>query len=161
VLPTLEQQLADGQLRVVALFDKVRTRIVDEEEIRLFDPSGDTFFNMNTPHDYEEALRRWNGSPGSPEEPIRCTVELYGVARLVAQTREVSLLLPAGATIADALAALVDRLPVLAQGIVGADGTTLADGYACNVNGLDFVRDARTLIRDGDNIAIVSADAGG
>jgi molybdopterin converting factor small subunit len=158
VLPTLEQQLADGQLRVVALFDKVRTRIVDEEEIRLFDPSGDTFFNMNTPNDYEEALRRWNGSP---KERIRCTVELYGVARLVAQTREVSLLLPSGATIADALAALVDRLPVLAQGIVAADGTTLADGYACNVNGLDFVRDARTLIRNGDNIAIVSADAGG
>jgi molybdopterin-guanine dinucleotide biosynthesis protein A len=60
VVPLLEQQLARGELRPIYLFDNVRTRRVDEEEIRLFDPDGLSFFNMNTPEDYSEALKRWS-----------------------------------------------------------------------------------------------------
>jgi molybdopterin-guanine dinucleotide biosynthesis protein A len=59
VLPHLEHQLAQGELRPVYLFDRVRTRSVEEDEIRRFDPAGESFFNMNTPEDYAEALRRW------------------------------------------------------------------------------------------------------
>jgi molybdopterin-guanine dinucleotide biosynthesis protein A len=59
VLPLLEGQLARGELRPVYLFDNVRTRRIDEEEIRRFDPEGSSFFNMNTPDDYAEALERW------------------------------------------------------------------------------------------------------
>jgi molybdopterin-guanine dinucleotide biosynthesis protein A len=59
VRPHLEAQLARGELRPVRLFDTVRTRRVDEEEIRRFDPEGASFFNMNTPDDYAEALKRW------------------------------------------------------------------------------------------------------
>jgi molybdopterin-guanine dinucleotide biosynthesis protein A len=59
VLPLLQAQLARGELRPVTLFDKVRTRRVDEEEIRRFDPDGASFFNMNTPEDYALALQRW------------------------------------------------------------------------------------------------------
>jgi molybdopterin-guanine dinucleotide biosynthesis protein A len=60
VLPLLEEQLARGELRPVYLFEKVRTRRVDEDEIRRFDPDGSSFFNMNTPEDYAEALKRWS-----------------------------------------------------------------------------------------------------
>jgi molybdopterin-guanine dinucleotide biosynthesis protein A len=63
VLPLLEGQLARGELRPVFLFDKVRTRRIDEDEVRLFDPEGWSFFNMNTPEDYSEALKRWSGAP--------------------------------------------------------------------------------------------------
>jgi molybdopterin-guanine dinucleotide biosynthesis protein A len=49
VLPLLEEQLARGELRPVFLFDRVRTRTIGEEEIRRFDPDGESFFNMNTP----------------------------------------------------------------------------------------------------------------
>ena len=59
VLPHLERQLANGELRPVYLFDKVRTRMVEPDEIRRFDPEGDSFFNMNTPEDYAEAVKRW------------------------------------------------------------------------------------------------------
>jgi len=59
VLPLLEQQLARGELRPIFLFNKVRTCTIAEEEIRRFDPDGSSFFNMNTPEDYAEALRRW------------------------------------------------------------------------------------------------------
>lgn len=58
VIPLLEAQLAAGRLRLGDLLDSARTRTVDEEEIRRFDPEGASFFNMNTPEDYEEALRR-------------------------------------------------------------------------------------------------------
>jgi molybdopterin-guanine dinucleotide biosynthesis protein A len=64
VLPLLAEQLARGELRPIQLFDRVRTRRIDEEEIRRFDPDGMSFFNMNTPEDYAEALRRWR-----PPEP--------------------------------------------------------------------------------------------
>jgi molybdenum cofactor guanylyltransferase len=59
VLPILGVQLERGDLRPVNLFDKVRTRRVDEDEIRRFDPDGSSFFNMNTPDDYAEAQRLW------------------------------------------------------------------------------------------------------
>lgn len=59
VLPLLKEQLDREELRPVYLFDKVRTRKIGEDEIRCFDPQGLSFFNMNTPDDYERALQRW------------------------------------------------------------------------------------------------------
>ena len=62
VLPLLEAQLERGEMRPVQLFDRVRTLRVAEDEIRRFDPEGTSFFNMNAPEDYAEALRRWSRS---------------------------------------------------------------------------------------------------
>lgn len=160
VLPLLAAQLERGELRPVYLFDKARTRRVEEEEIRRFDPDGESFFNMNMPADYDEALKRWRAAP-PPTPGVNCTIELFGVARLLAQTREVPLTLPAEATLGQMLAALVERLPVLAGTVIAGDQGRLVDGYACNVNGLDFVRQPGARIYPGDNIAIMSADAGG
>jgi molybdenum cofactor guanylyltransferase len=165
VLPLLENQLARGELRPVYLFEKVRTRRVDEEEIRLFDPEGLSFFNMNTPEDYAEALTRWNDIHerwGSlPIGSVQCTVELFGVARLLAHTGEITLALPPEATFAQVFAALAEQLPMLVGRVVSRDGTSLVDGYACNVNGLQFIRDTTARVNPGDNIVILSADAGG
>jgi molybdopterin-guanine dinucleotide biosynthesis protein A len=164
VVPLLEQQLARGELRPIYLFDKVRTRRVDEEEIRLFDPEGLSFFNMNTPEDYSEALKRWSDvTERTPRSggSIQCTVELFGVARLLARTGEISLTLPVEATYSHVFAALADRLPMLIGPVVSPDRTSLVDGQACNVNGLQFVRSATTKVNPGDTIMILSADAGG
>jgi molybdopterin converting factor small subunit len=157
----LAGQLARGELRPVHLFDKVRLRRIDEDEIRRFDPEGSSFFNMNTPEDYAEALKRWGQLTQRRADSIHCTVELFGVARLLARTREVSLSLPAGATIADAFAALAEELPALVGQVISPDRTRLVDGYACNVNGLTFVRSAADAVNPGDSIVILSADAGG
>ncbi len=62
VLPLLDQRLANGELRMVDLFDNVRARVVDEHEISRFDPQGLSFFNMNTPEDYADALKRWSSN---------------------------------------------------------------------------------------------------
>jgi molybdopterin-guanine dinucleotide biosynthesis protein A len=163
VLPRLEHQLAQGELRPVSLFDKVRTRSVEEDEIRRFDPAGESFFNMNTPEDYAEALRRWPAAAGrqGPPSPITCTVELLGVARLLAGTREIDVILPSGATLGHVFGALADQLPVLTGRVLDAGGSGLVDGYACNVNGLDFVRSTAARVATGDRIVILSADAGG
>jgi molybdopterin-guanine dinucleotide biosynthesis protein A len=165
VSPLLAEQLARGELRPVYLFDRVRTRRIDEEEIRRFDPDGSSFFNMNTPEDYAEARRRWSRArrpPGpDPNASIQCTVELFGAARFLAHTREVSLTLPAGATFSQVYAALAAKLPVLVGKVIDPDRARLFDGFACNVNGLDFIRTPTATVNPGDNIVILSADAGG
>jgi molybdopterin-guanine dinucleotide biosynthesis protein A len=161
VLPILEEQLARGDLRPVSLFTRVRTREISEEEVRRVDPDGTSFFNMNTPADYEEARRRWQHIRSGSSQSVDCTVELFGVARLLTGMREIELALQPGATIGDVFEALADKLPSLSGRVISADGTRLIDGYACNVNGLEFVRSADAPVKPGDNIAIMSADAGG
>jgi molybdopterin converting factor small subunit len=165
VLPLLEEQLVRGELRPIYLFEKVRTLRVDEDEIRRFDPDGSSFFNMNTPEDYAEALKRWSDLPPRRDsewnDSICCTVELFGAARLTARTREVTLVLPSGATFSQLFAALAEELPILVGRVISPDGSRLMSGYACNVNGLEFVRTPTATVHAGDDIAILSADAGG
>jgi molybdenum cofactor guanylyltransferase len=165
VLPLLKEQLDRGQLRPVYLFDKVRTCRIGEDEIRRFDPEGLSFLNMNTPDDYERALRRWSELNTSVRqtvnEPISCTVELFGMARLLAKTNTVALMLPQEATLSQLFSALAERLPILVGRVVSPEKNDLISGCACNVNGLEFVRNPTTKIRTGDKILILSADAGG
>lgn len=163
LVPLLERQIAQGELRPVSLFERVRTCYVDEEEIRPFDPAGESFFNMNHPEDYREALRRWQeGSRrGAALDGVPCTVELFGVAQLLARTRELSFVLPPGATLADLLRILAGRVPALAGTVITPAGDGLVEGYACNVNGLHFLRRSDARVSPGDNVAILSADAGG
>ncbi len=69
VLPFLKEQLDRGELRPVYLFDKVRTHKINEDEIRHFDPKGLSFLNMNTPEDYQEALKHWGKRHRFCDEP--------------------------------------------------------------------------------------------
>jgi molybdenum cofactor guanylyltransferase len=168
VAPLLKEQLGRGELRPISLYDRVRTRKVDEQEIRRFDPEGLSFFNMNAPDDYAHALMLWqreksreNSMESSEDAPLSCTVELFGVARLLAKTRLISLSLPQNATLAHVLSAVAQRLPVLVGPVINPDATGLLPGFACNINGIDFVRDRETKIRQHDKIFILSADAGG
>jgi molybdopterin-guanine dinucleotide biosynthesis protein A/molybdopterin converting factor small subunit len=165
VLPHLQSQLAQGDLRPIHLFDKVPTLRIGEPEIRELDPGGWSFFNMNTPEDYTAALARWRelhaGPAGGPGDAVLCTMELFGLPQMLAGTREVQLTLAAGATLADAFAGLAARVPALAGRVIRSDRRGLVDGYACNVNGVEFVRDASVRIRSGDSIILLAADAGG
>jgi molybdopterin-guanine dinucleotide biosynthesis protein A len=160
----LHAQLQRGELRPIFLFDKVRTRKIEEEEIRRFDPEGLSFLNMTTPEDYEAALQRWrqlHRTNVTEDQSIVCTVELFGVARLRAKTKAVTLELPRNADLVKVFFALADRLPTLVGSVIAPDRESLVAGQACNVNGRDFIRDSTTKIHSGDRIFIVSADAGG
>jgi molybdopterin-guanine dinucleotide biosynthesis protein A/molybdopterin converting factor small subunit len=166
VLPLLKDQLDRGELRPVFLYDKVRTHKIGEEEIRRFDPEGLSFLNMNTPTDYALALKRWQEVRQRTEtetasSPVSVTVELFGVPRLLAKTKAVSLSLPQEATLSQVFSALAERLPILVGRVISSDGGNLFSGYACNVNGLEFVRSPSAKVNPGDRIFILSADAGG
>ena len=56
VLPHVEELLAQDRLRPVFLFDAVRTRRVRPEQMTS-DPDLRTLRNLNTPDDYQQALR--------------------------------------------------------------------------------------------------------
>jgi molybdopterin-guanine dinucleotide biosynthesis protein A len=154
VLPLLKDQLERGELRPIFLYDKVRTRKIPEQEIRCLDSEGLSLLNMNSPAEYEAALQLWN-----KRNSISVSVELFGVARLLAKTQFVSLDLAQEATLAQVFSALADKLPVLVGRVINSDG--LVSGYTCNINGLDFVRTPNTKLSSGDKIFILSADAGG
>jgi molybdenum cofactor guanylyltransferase len=163
VLPLLKEQLERGELRPVYLFDKVRACKIGADEIRCFDPEGLSFLNMNTPHDYERALQRWSALNGNQaaNDRVLCTVELFGMARVLAKTKTISLALPQEATLFHLFSALAERMPVLVGRVISSEKNQLVSGCACNVNGLEFVRNPTAKIRTGDKILILSADAGG
>ena len=102
-------------------------------------------------------------SPRDPaqEVPISCTVELFGVARLLAKTQAVFLSLPHEATLSDVYSALAERLPILVGRVIAPDWGSLSAGYACNINGLDFAHDPDVKVKPGDRVLILSSDAGG
>ncbi len=161
VAPLLKEQLERGELRPISLYKKVRTREVREDEIRRFDPEGLSFLNMNTPDDYESALRHWQERHSVSNPGLTCTVELFGLARLLGKTSEVSLVLPEEATLSHVFSALAERLPTLVGPVVTPERNRLTSGNACNINGKDFVRDPGIKVHPGDSILILSADAGG
>lgn len=55
-LPVIDQMLAEGELRVHALYERICARIVEPEEWQSLDPQGLSFFNINTPEDLEKAI---------------------------------------------------------------------------------------------------------
>jgi molybdenum cofactor guanylyltransferase len=56
VLPAIEGLLTADRLRPVFLVDAVKTRVVEEIEMRAVDPGLDTLRSLNYPEDYERAL---------------------------------------------------------------------------------------------------------
>ncbi|MGH7304097.1 MAG: MoaD/ThiS family protein [Candidatus Rokuibacteriota bacterium] len=88
-------------------------------------------------------------------------MELFGMARLLAKTRMVDLELARPATLGGIFSSLAEKLPNLVGRVIDQSKGSLIGACACNVNGLEFVRDPAAEIRSGDRILILSADAGG
>ena len=55
-LPAIEARLKAGQRRVISFYSEVRVRVVEPYEIGIFDPEGRSFFNANTPEDWQRLL---------------------------------------------------------------------------------------------------------
>jgi molybdenum cofactor guanylyltransferase len=53
--PEIERLIGEGERRIVALYDQVKTREVRPELVALWDPAGLAFFNINTPADLSRA----------------------------------------------------------------------------------------------------------
>ena len=59
-LPFMEEQLQQGDLRIIHFFPHVRVRYVEQQEIEIFDPQHLSFFNINTQGDLEKAREIWS-----------------------------------------------------------------------------------------------------
>lgn len=57
-LGPMEQLLAQGGGRIISFFSQVRVRYIEEAEVNRFDPRHRSFFNINTPEDWQQA-QRW------------------------------------------------------------------------------------------------------
>ena len=69
------------------------------------------------------------------------------MAQLLAKTKMVYLALPQEATLAHLFSALAERLPILVGRVISPEKNKLASGCACNVNGLEFVRNPTAKIQ--------------
>lgn len=56
-LKAVEETLARGDRRMISFYPQVKVRMVSPEEVTEFDPTGYSFFNVNTPEDLIEAER--------------------------------------------------------------------------------------------------------
>jgi len=54
-LPAIEAAIDADQWKVIAWFPQVKVRVLTSEEIRVFDPSGLAFWNVNTPEEFSKA----------------------------------------------------------------------------------------------------------
>lgn len=57
VRPVVESLLAEDRLRLVYLMEAIKTRLVSADELREVDSDLSTLRNLNTPQDYEQALK--------------------------------------------------------------------------------------------------------
>ncbi|AMV28189.1 Molybdenum cofactor guanylyltransferase [Gemmata sp. SH-PL17] len=57
VAQVVRAMLTEGQLRATDLFDRVPTRVIEPEELTDVDPELASLRNLNSPEDYEAALR--------------------------------------------------------------------------------------------------------
>jgi molybdenum cofactor guanylyltransferase len=71
VLDAVQKLLAENRMRPVFLFDAVPTRFVQADELCDVDPGFESLRNLNTPEEYEQAVRdavKLNNSPPSSDE---------------------------------------------------------------------------------------------
>jgi len=88
-------------------------------------------------------------------------VEFYGLARARTGRDAVVLLLPAGATLGDALERLAASEPGLLGPVIAAGGRRLAAGSAASLDGKRFVSDPAEALPAGLPLLLVPAAAGG
>ena len=54
-LPAIEAAINEDKWKVIAWFPQVKVRTLSLEELKIFDPSGLCFWNVNTPEEFEKA----------------------------------------------------------------------------------------------------------
>jgi molybdopterin-guanine dinucleotide biosynthesis protein A len=58
-LETIKHQVENGHLRLVDILKFHKVEYISNEDIKRLDPEEDSFYNVNSPSDYEQALRIW------------------------------------------------------------------------------------------------------
>lgn len=155
VLPAARELLEANRLRPFFLTEMLPTRVVTEPELRAVDPDLATLRNLNTPDDYQQALRD-AGLPAAELAPL-VRVELFGVPRLRAGRARLTV---EAATLGAAVRELAALCPELtAAGVIVGDWVHPA--YRLCLNGDRFPSGPAEPLRHDDAILLMAADAGG
>jgi molybdopterin converting factor small subunit len=100
-----------------------------------------------------------------PQNGVRTAVdvrvELFGVARLTAGRRELTVALPERPNTRDIVGALARACPELIGKVISEDGTTLQESQILNLNGTVFVGEGRLSLGPEDRLLLFSSQAGG
>jgi molybdenum cofactor guanylyltransferase len=59
---SIRQRINAGRLKITGFFDQVRVRVIEGEPLTRYDPHDVMFFNANTPEEYEQARRMFEGA---------------------------------------------------------------------------------------------------
>ncbi len=94
---------------------------------------------------------------------MRIHTELFGISRLIAGTKTLSLDVPDGATFRDVVRALSARYPALIGDVIRPDGEMLYAPHIFNLNARRMIQESQMSERlyDGDQITLMSILAGG
>lgn len=57
-IPAIETAIEANQWKLISWFPQVKVRILQPDEIKLYDPLGLAFWNLNTPEEFSEAEQR-------------------------------------------------------------------------------------------------------
>jgi hypothetical protein len=94
---------------------------------------------------------------------VAITIELFGTARIKAGVGAIPLRIDTGASMVQLAEELARECPALVGNAL-TDYGTIADGYALNRNGLEFLppdNGAPLNLRTGDTLLLLSNQAGG
>ena len=94
---------------------------------------------------------------------MRVQVELFGLSRLIAGEKEITLRLDEGVTFRDAVRALVRKYPEMIGDVVQADGETMQPPNILNLDGRRMIQPHQMdeSLSNGDRIILMSMSAGG
>ena len=100
---------------------------------------------------------------GNDETDVRIQVELFGLPRLIAGEKKITLGLEEGATFRDVVRALSQRYPDMVGDVVQVDGETLQAPNILNLDGRRMIQPHQMDegLGDGDRIIVMSMSAGG
>ena len=92
---------------------------------------------------------------------MKLTVELLGLARLLAQTKQSLIEVSDQATFRDVLAHLATRFPILVGPVIVPHTFDIVSSHMINVDGRHVVTDLDSQPRDGQRLILMIVEAAG
>ncbi len=92
---------------------------------------------------------------------VKCTVEMFGIPPEIADMRSTEVSLRDGATPADLVVALREKVPALEGPIISPGEDRLTEVYGFYINGQFYTGDQQVHLKTGDRVVLLSLAMGG
>jgi len=92
---------------------------------------------------------------------VKITVELYGIARYVTQTKEIELFLQDDARLYDLVTILVKKYPQLLGHVITHHTFRTEKTFKFNINGTHMAQDLNHRLHEADHVLLFPIDGGG